>query len=199
MMSSKDSLLFVSNNLALDFLNTQPVLEGQPKELLGGFPQLLRWYVAAGLLPAKSAMQLKRRWGRRLQAEAARQELVVFRERLREVVLRLEARQSVPAEMIAELNRLLAVRAMPLQIISTQAGFIEEFHFDPQVPADLISPLVYAAADLLTKFDARRIRKCQNCVLHFYDTTKNATRRWCSMKLCGNRSKVASYTARHHR
>lgn len=29
------------------------------------------------------------------------------------------------------------------------------------------------------------------CILFFYDTTKNYSRRWCSMSACGNRMKVA--------
>jgi len=37
-----------------------------------------------------------------------------------------------------------------------------------------------------------RIRRCQNpgCVLWFFDTTRNGTRRWCSMEVCGNRAKA---------
>jgi len=33
--------------------------------------------------------------------------------------------------------------------------------------------------------------------LDFYDTSKKGTRRWCSMKMCGNRAKVAAWTERH--
>ncbi|MFI6682347.1 CGNR zinc finger domain-containing protein [Streptomyces sp. NPDC050485] len=46
-----------------------------------------------------------------------------------------------------------------------------------------------------------RIRRCagQDCVLHFYDTSKNGTRRWCSMAGCGNRAKASRHYARHKR
>ena len=40
------------------------------------------------------------------------------------------------------------------------------------------------------------MRKCGECVLHFYDTSKKGTRRWYSMQLCGNRLKVAAYATR---
>jgi predicted RNA-binding Zn ribbon-like protein len=43
---------------------------------------------------------------------------------------------------------------------------------------------------------ALRVRKCDQCVLHFYDISKKGTRRWCSTQLCGNRQKVAAYAAR---
>ncbi|MEV6399034.1 CGNR zinc finger domain-containing protein [Streptomyces sp. NPDC051907] len=43
-----------------------------------------------------------------------------------------------------------------------------------------------------------RIRACAGpeCVLHFYDTSKNGTRRWCSMAGCGNRAKASRHYAR---
>src|SRR6516164_5368126 len=44
--------------------------------------------------------------------------------------------------------------------------------------------------------DRTRVRKCGQCVLHFLDTSKKGTRRWCSMQLCGNRLKVAAYALR---
>ncbi|MGP3632093.1 CGNR zinc finger domain-containing protein [Streptomyces sp. 24-1644] len=43
-----------------------------------------------------------------------------------------------------------------------------------------------------------RIRPCANdaCILHFYDISKNGTRRWCSMSGCGNRAKAQRHYAR---
>ncbi|MEU9982559.1 CGNR zinc finger domain-containing protein [Streptomyces sp. NPDC050856] len=45
-----------------------------------------------------------------------------------------------------------------------------------------------------------RVRSCANddCVLHFYDISRNGTRRWCSMAGCGNRAKAQRHYARHH-
>ncbi len=51
-------------------------------------------------------------------------------------------------------------------------------------------------ATLFAHVDRARVRKCGQCVLHFHDTSKKGTRRWCSMRLCGNRVKVAAYAAR---
>jgi predicted RNA-binding Zn ribbon-like protein len=56
--------------------------------------------------------------------------------------------------------------------------------------------LVHSAAMLFASVDRNRVRKCDLCVLHFHDTSKKGTRRWCSMQLCGNRLKVAAYVAR---
>ena len=71
-----------------------------------------------------------------------------------------------------------------------------ELWFDPRQPEDLFAPLAHSAAMLFAEVDRNRVRKCGQCVLHFYDTSKKGTRRWCSMQLCGNRLKVAAYAAR---
>ncbi|MEU0100835.1 CGNR zinc finger domain-containing protein [Streptomyces sp. NPDC006267] len=63
------------------------------------------------------------------------------------------------------------------------------------------APAWYAAENWLRLIADRpdRIRPCANhaCVLHFYDVSKNGTRRWCSMAGCGNRAKARRHHARH--
>jgi len=51
-----------------------------------------------------------------------------------------------------------------------------------------------------TVLDRARLRRCarEGCVLLFFDTSKNGTRRWCDMAVCGNRVKAASHYRRHH-
>ena len=43
-----------------------------------------------------------------------------------------------------------------------------------------------------------RLKVCpaDDCAWVFYDQSKNASRRWCSMGVCGNRTKVRAYRAR---
>jgi predicted RNA-binding Zn ribbon-like protein len=71
--------------------------------------------------------------------------------------------------------------------------------FETAQPEDLLGPLAHAAATLFAETDRERVRKCGYCVLHFHDTSKKGTRRWCSMQLCGNRMKVAAYAARRRK
>ena len=49
----------------------------------------------------------------------------------------------------------------------------------------------------MTSEAANRVRACGNpeCRWLFLDTSKNHTRRWCDMKLCGNRMKARRFKA----
>ena len=102
-----DGFLFVGNHLALDFLNTRPVLAEGPKELLPDVDALVRWLVASGMLTRQKGKALARKWRDTPQAAAFLRELLKFRERLRAMVVRQEAGFSVSNAFIAELNSLL--------------------------------------------------------------------------------------------
>src|ERR1700758_5458664 len=102
-----DGFLFVGNHLALDFLNTKPVLADGPKELLPDVEALVRWLVASGVLPRQNGKTLARKWPDMPQATLFLRELVKFRERLRAIVLRQEAGFSVSTAFIVELNSVL--------------------------------------------------------------------------------------------
>jgi predicted RNA-binding Zn ribbon-like protein len=43
-----------------------------------------------------------------------------------------------------------------------------------------------------------RLKVCQatSCRWAFLDTSKNRSRTWCSMRMCGNRTKTRAYRAR---
>jgi len=73
--------------------------------------------------------------------------------------------------------------------------------FEPRKPEDVWTPIVAATAELLSKVALSRIRKCESesCIVHFYDTSKKGSRRWCSMSICGNKLKVAAYQRRRRR
>lgn len=193
----KAGFLFISGNLAIDFVNTRPVLRGRLTELLPDFASVLRWFVAARLLDQKSAATLARRRANTPQAKASWRLLLAFREQLRHALLLLESGHALPPKMVADVNHLLARHPLPAQLAYVKGVLHRGRRFQPKSPADLFAPLADAAADLFVSIDPSRLRQCETCVLHFHDTSKNATRRWCSMRLCGNRAKVAKYAARH--
>ena len=77
-------------------------------------------------------------------------------------------------------------------------GYRLEPHYAHDTPEQLLAPLAEAAAAPLVEGDFELVRHCENpeCTLWFYDRTKSHRRRWCSMALCGNRHKVATFRRR---
>jgi predicted RNA-binding Zn ribbon-like protein len=67
-------------------------------------------------------------------------------------------------------------------------------------PAELpLWMLSLSIADLMTSDQMHKLRECGNseCRWLFLDTSKNHTRRWCDMKICGNRMKARRFKAQH--
>jgi predicted RNA-binding Zn ribbon-like protein len=195
----RDGFLFVANHLALDFLNTCPVQNGGAVELLPDFDALLRWFKAADLLSSGDVASLRRQWRESVQARQVVEAMRQLRERLRKEVLARERGSAVRRTAIDELNHLMAEHPILTRLKASGSGSTTELWFDPRRPEDLFAPLAHSAATLFADVDGNRVRKCRQCVLHFYDTSRKGTRRWCSMRLCGNRLKVAAYAARRRK
>ena len=178
--------LFVGNHACLDFINTKPVIDGQQVELLATFSDLVAWLRQAHLLPQEESLKkLERQWAGEAKAQRILEEARTFRGTLREMVERIAVGRPVTERAVEAINESLRYGLGHPQLVRRKDKFL--------------GLLAEAASDLLCRCDSSLIKKCQNpaCVLFFYDTTKNHARHWCSMSLCGNRSKVAAHYHRH--
>jgi predicted RNA-binding Zn ribbon-like protein len=195
----RDGFFFLGGHPVLDFLNTKPVQKGQARELLKDFSALLRWFSAAGLMDRTAAAKAASQWRNIPQSDVALARILSFRESMRSAILALESRRKISHGVIDEVNDLLRQHPVTFQVVKAGHRLIKRLEQSPRKTEDLLGILANLAAGLLSEIDPLRIRKCESCVLHFCDTTKNRTRRWCSMKICGNRAKVASFAARQRR
>jgi hypothetical protein len=69
----------------------------------------------------------------------------------------------------------------------------------PVVVADDVVGAVLAAASRLAVLDQwERVKICpaQDCRWAFYDRSRNHSRTWCSMQICGNRQKARAWRER---
>ena len=191
-----DGFLFVANRPILDFLNTRPVLGQKPAELLPDFHALQRWLIASGIVHSPKTKRLLGTWRHSPEAALFLKDLIAFRERLRESVLRMEAGSPPSDEFVQEVNSGLLEHPPILSLRKREGRIVREPLFDPKRPTDLWTPFLDGAADLLSEPENDRIRQCEACVVHFFDTSKKGSRRWCSMNICGNKLKVAAYQRR---
>jgi predicted RNA-binding Zn ribbon-like protein len=191
-----DGFLFVANKPILDFLNTKPVLADGPTELLSDVRALERWLIASGMVTSPKPKAIVRAWRHSTEATAFLEQLIAFRERLREAVVRLESGSSPSDAFLAEVNSLLLQHPLLSSLHKRDGKVSRGTLLEPRKPTDLWAPIIDATADLLAETEASRIRKCESCVVHFFDTSKKGSRRWCSMNICGNKLKVAAYQRR---
>jgi predicted RNA-binding Zn ribbon-like protein len=139
----KDGFLFVGNHLALDFLNTRPVQDGEAMELLPDFAALLRWFQSAEVLSPRDVAVLERQWSQSAEARRTVEAIRGFREKLRREVLEWERGHAVRRSAIDEVNRLMTAHPMSTRLKPDGNEFSTELYFKPQRPEDLFAPLAH--------------------------------------------------------
>ena len=190
----------VAGHAALDLVNTldNRFCETGPEELLAGYDDLLRFAAQSGLLTARQAGKLKR-----LDASEAERAQV-----LREVK---ELRETLAAIAYAQLEGkdLPASALVTLEDYFKQASFHRHLTVDQRRPVwswrgldcQVVAPLwllAQATVEFLISDRSLQLRCCASdtCRWLFLDASKNRTRRWCDMKVCGNRMKARRFHAR---
>ena len=193
---------FVGERLCLDFVNTELIRDGARVDLLGGFDDLLAWSAAARIAGAGQVREMASPWSGRPDAARTFERALRFRKTLRAMAARLASGAgSVPRAALDAINDVLRERVGDLAVVRTKDGYDTRFLARWSGPEQVLVPIAESAAGLLSNGDLALVRKCENpaCILYFYDTTKNHGRRWCSMRACGNRAKVAAHYRRTKR
>ena len=191
---------FDAGALCLDFANTADWhASARPLERLNDISDLIEWGVASGALNQLQGGEAARWAGVRPDAAKEAYQWAIW---LREVLYRLFAdlatgRDGDPADL-ARLNDVLAEAMAQSRIAETDQGF--EWAWAEGLPGlELLTwTVARSAAELLTSDRLDRLRQCaddRGCGYLFIDTSRNRSRRWCSMKSCGNRAKAQ----RHYR
>ena len=191
---------FSGGALCLDFANTvnhRPAAHRQ--ELLTDFAVLVAWSREARLLSEAQARDVLRRMSHaHAKAQAALHRAQSLREVIYSVCSAAAAKRPPDVQQLAALNRLLAEILAHSSLEPRGSGFAWA-HPDEGQPIDgVLWAVARSAADLLTSDALAQVRECAatNCGWLFLDRSKNGSRRWCDMKVCGNRAKVQRFRRR---
>ena len=190
-------------HVALNFVNTLDErfrAEG-PLELLRDYCDLLRFVEQSRMLEPSRARAL----AKSLTPATAARALRTARE-LREAMAgvlyaRVENRPPRAADILtlerrfhdADRHRELRWERSAAPGMAWQRG---RFESQAELPVWIVA---HAASQLLMSDAVEQVRACgaQTCRWLFLDTSKSHTRRWCNMKICGNRMKARRFHARH--
>lgn len=185
--------------LCLDFTNTVNYGNpANPNDRLKGYGDLVLWSQLAGTVTAAEAQRLRQEAERRpADAVVALKKAITLRDAIHGLFSAVAADHNSAAEHLANLNVVLVEMLAQSRIIPTLDGFTWIWAGDETVLERLIWPVAWSAAELLTSEELARVGECSgdNCGWLFFDTSRNHSRRWCTMNECGNRAKAR----RHYR
>jgi predicted RNA-binding Zn ribbon-like protein len=192
----------VAGEPCLDFVNTldNRAIPGEELELLESYLALTEWAEQAGLISARQRRALASLANAHPErALFALRSAIRLRECLHRMFQRILSDQPPASADLALLGTYVASSYSHL-CLCPQNGI---FHLDWSAPAQRLDsvlwPVVKSVVALLTSEDLKRVRQCDisTCGWFFVDRSKNHSRRWCDMKICGNRVKARNFYGRN--
>ncbi|MDF9841285.1 MULTISPECIES: ABATE domain-containing protein [unclassified Paenibacillus] len=178
---------FYSGNPSLDLINTEEMKRGKRVDSLSGPEDLALWVQT--LISMGAFVQEQFGGSAEKVDEAVLSEVKVLRAKLRELFEQSAEGGTPPPECIGYLELLLrnaplsyqykADRLIPIPLGSLQAS--------------LLSLIALDALEICTSGKLQGLHRCGNprCIWLYLDYT--GKRKWCSMKLCGNRMKASRF------
>lgn len=188
----------VGGHPVLDFVNTvHDWTTPERRDYLQNFEDLLDWCQQAGLIGAVDRRSLAA--GNANGKASAMVEARALRESLHAVFQAVARGTALPQAALNDLNSLVrkTVAWRKLAVCNTGDHLVmPSWDFNGAPANALLGPIVWQALDLLENGPMDRIKECpppEGCGWLFVDTSKNRSRQWCSMKTCGNLSKVRRF------
>ena len=192
-MSSSSQLL--AGRLSLDFVNAVPAKADLSWDRLISFLERAR--IAT---PERSSELLALPHSDPQAAEVLLQKAVRLAAALRNAFEALLRKQRISRDWIEPVNEILRITEGHDELDSADGGqWVVEFVAREGGLEWLLAAVARSGAETIAEGAHARLRICANphCGLFFYDNSRTLRRRWCSMALCGNRSKVAAFARRH--
>ena len=193
----RKSYRWTSGSLPLDFLETlgsRP--SGFTRESLNSYADLVTWGEDVGLIEGDAAERLtKEAAANPLESAKVLKRALAFREGAYQVFASVAEGSRPSEEELAILTSGLRDAVVKSSITPTTDGFTLGWPGTDRSLDGILWPLVWSTFELLTSKDLAQVRRCaaRECGSVFVDTSKNHSRRWCDMKSCGNRAKVARH------
>ena len=186
----------LGERLCLDFANSVEAPLEEPEEFLTDFAAVARWGRHVGLLNDGQVAAAERLGGARpvLAAELYTRSLNL-RASVQNAFLAIAESQEVDEEDLAGIQDayLRGLSQCQLALEADQARWHWAGKDDASAVEFLLWQVAQSAINLLTDGDLARVKTC-GCGWMFYDTSRNGSRRWCSMEGCGTQAKMRRYT-----
>lgn len=183
--------VFLSGSLALDLVNTEMIIRGKKHDVLASPEALAAWWEQVCKHHSESQSVVVEEpmvWTPELLTNVK-----ALRASVRHLASSVVEEQAVDEAALEPLNVILAL-GYPCMQKTEQETIRQVMRLRDAMVGPVVFPIAVSAFRLFTEADWQRLHKCKNdrCILYFYDTTKSATRQWCSLG-CMNRSRSAQH------
>jgi predicted RNA-binding Zn ribbon-like protein len=189
----------LSNEQCIDFVTSRHWVGGTPADdLFTSYTHLVEWCRHIGILTeqeSKQQISLSRTRGK--EADLVVEKAIQLRESVYRIFSACSHRDAPSAQDLDILNRELSIALSHIQISNPSRKFSWSWSKKDAPLEWILWPVSRSAGELLTSTRLQRVRQCSECRWLFMDSSRNASRRWCTMKICGNRAKARRYYARH--
>jgi predicted RNA-binding Zn ribbon-like protein len=195
--SRAGTLPLVGGELAFDFTNTSSG-RGTPthQEHLRSAEHVVVWACHAGILqPYEEAASLLALTARPELGLTLLNRALALREALYEIGTALAAGRRLCASHLDELAAAHAAAIAEARLVADGERLAWRWRVADAPVGAIIGPITLSALSLLLRSDTGpiqgRIKQCagHQCGWLFFDATRNNSRRWCEMEVCGNRAK----------
>lgn len=195
---SDSSLSLLGGRLALDFANI-PSFPGAPARDLS-WEELIVFLQVSHIASAERGSSLLALSGSDPDtAKTLLSRSVDLRDSLRKIFGAMVRKEAIAPEWTAPINRVLRITEGHDELVLAGSSWKMEFMAREGGLDWLLAAIARSAAEIIVEGPQARVRICANpvCGLFFSDHSRTHRRRWCSMAVCGNRHKVASFARRH--
>src|SRR3984893_135881 len=201
--SRAGSLDLVGGELAWDFTNTSSERRAPARqEHLRDFDNLMQWVEDARILPPSDCAYTRAELaGHPRRSRRIFERAIEMRELIWTIGTALAEQRPVSGKLLELLSAAHAENLRHAEMKMRLGSYI--WGWDPRrdIQAAILGPITLSALTLLMNKDLLRTKRCagHECGWLFLDTTKNNRRRWCEMRVCGNRAKVRAARERQRR
>lgn len=189
----------VAGHLALDFANTLDY-RYDPDRLIDLLPSYERFLAFCRQSGVMTAVQMRKLLDGLSEVDSRRalKEVIELREALYFLILSAVHGRPPGESHLRVLNRFISETRAVDQVVWHKRKFVRSFPDLMERPDGPLRGVVDAAVVLMTSSDLLNVRECseKTCRWLFLDRSRNHSRRWCDMQLCGNRSKAKRFYAR---
>jgi predicted RNA-binding Zn ribbon-like protein len=198
-LGTKGRFELIGGHPALDLVNTLDwrFRDTGSEELINNYADAVSFIEQSGMIGPGDARRLLRGvpGNKADKIVAAVREL---REALAEILYAAVAGKSPSTSSVRKLEACLN-NARAQQQLHWEGAKLEWKLAQPLSPSALLWLLTLSAGEFVTSDRMQLLRECGNdeCRWLFLDSSKNHTRRWCDMKICGNRMKARRFKAQH--